>query len=150
MITITRNIICTHAGAPREYDPHDVLPNEPIRLYFSEPNSHGHFTISGTQNIGTDTSFLIGSYELLWVHNGTRLNILDGSHYRASLTLEPEELHLSLEILNFTDSDAGLYIGVVNTRPSDLFRYFGCDSLGSIRQVQIPIGLVPISLQNIG
>ena len=84
------------------------------------------------------------------MHNGTRLNLLDGSRYRASLSLETEEVHLTLEILNFTDSDAGLYIGVVNTRPSNLFRYFGCDSLASVRHVQVPIGLVPISLQNIG
>ena len=100
-------------------------------------------------NIRTSTSFLSSDYELLWIYNGTKLN-LNGSRYHASLSLEPEELWVTLEILDFTESDAGFYIGVVNTRPSTLFSYFGCDSTGGVRHAQIPVGLVPISLQNIG
>ena len=83
------------------------------------------------------------------MHNGTRLN-LDRSRYRASLSVEPEVLQITLEIFDFTDDDAGFYMGVVNTEPSTLFSYFDCDSVDRVQHTQIPIGLVPISLQKIG
>ena len=83
------------------------------------------------------------------MHNGTRLN-LDRSRYRASLSVEPGVLRITLEIFDFRDNDAGFYIGVVNTEPSNLFSYFDCDGVDRVRHIQIPIGLVPISLQKIG
>ena len=90
------------------------------------------------------------------MQSGTRLrlsNEFEGSQYNASASLEPEELCLTLEIRDFTDSDAGLYIGVVNTRPETLFSHFDCDRYKYNRryqQIQIPVGLLPIFVQNIG
>ena len=86
------------------------------------------------------------------MHNGTRLNLNnERSRHNASLSLEPEDLRLTLEIHNFTDSDAGLYIGVVNTRPTTLFSHFDCGGYESNRNhQQIPVGLLPIFVQNIG
>ena len=86
------------------------------------------------------------------MHNGTRLSLNnERSRYNASLSLEPEDLHLTLDIRNFTDSDAGLYIGVVNTRPTTLFSHFDGGGYESNRNHQkIPVGLLPIFVQNIG
>ena len=139
--------LCKPAGV---YNPYKSLPHEPVYFYFLGSNSS--FTISGTCNIGTNTSFLSNDYEVLWVQNGTRLSLNnERSRYNASLSLEREELHLTLEILDFTDSDAGLYIGVVNTRPATLFSRFDCDRYkDNGRHQQIPVGLLLIFVQNIG
>ena len=89
---------------------------------------------------------------MLWVHNGTRLSLNnERSRHNTSLSLEPEDLRLTLEIHNFTDSDAGLYIGVVNTRPTTLFSHFDCGGYENNRNhQQIPVGLLPIFVRNIG
>ena len=119
------------------YDPYAVLPTEPVDYYFSGASSS--FTISEQYDIKTSTAFLNDGYELLWVHNGTRLD-LNNPHYNASLSLETETLRLTLEILNFTNRDAGFYIGVVNSRVSTMLSYFGCsDMFTRLRVTQVPL-----------
>lgn len=130
------------------YDPYNVLPTQILEHRVCE--SHGNnISISEDLDIKTDTSFLRGGYQLLWVHNGTQLN-LENSRYNASLVIESEtHVCLTLEILNFTESDTGLYIGVVNSEPSMLFSHFGCShNMHNLRLAQIPVGFVLLSVKN--
>ena len=104
-----------------------------------------------------NTSFLRDTdYQLLWVHNGTRLN-LDSSRYNASLEFESEtHLRLTLDIFNLTDSDVGLYIGMVISEQQTLFNYFGCDVEDVdwfymyYRTLYIPVGFVLVSVKRLG
>lgn len=120
----------------------------PVVEYYNNPSAS--FTISEQYHIKTDTSFLDAGYNLLWVHNGTRIN-LNNPRYNTSLSWEAETLHLSLEILNFTDSDTGFYVGVVNCELSVLLRHFGCNiSRQRLVISQVPVALIPISVKRYG
>ena len=131
------------------------MPTKAVYQYFLETTSS--LTISGLYDIKANTSFLRDTdYQLLWVHNGTRLN-LDSSRYNASLEFESEtHLRLTLDIFNLTDSDAGFYIGVVTSEQQTLFNYFGCDVEDvdwfyyRSRTVYIPVGFVLVAVKRLG